>query len=141
VILFNDLESAIQIGKSAGVIYHPGAHACIARVEEDGLRGGVIFTDYNFASIQVHMAAVNERKWLSREMLFRAFDYGFNVCGCNKLLGLVPESNKKALELNEHFGFTVEARITDVLPDGAMLVLGMYRNNCRFLTGKYNGKI
>jgi hypothetical protein len=132
VIVFNDLNAAGMIASRAGVIFHPGAHACIARIEADGVRGGVVFTDYNYTSIQAHMAAVSGR-WLTRELLFHAFSYVFNVCGCSNLLALVPEANKKALDLDLHLGFTIQTRIEEVVPSGAMIVLGMRREQCRFL--------
>jgi len=142
MIVFNNHDAAREIAKTAGAIYHEGVHSCIARVEltPEGnweTRGGVVFTDYNFTSIQGHMAAVNGRKWMNKEVVFHVFNYVFNVCGCVHFIVQCPASNKKALALNAHFGFTVEARIEDVLPDGAMLILGMYRSQCNFLGAEY----
>ena len=139
MIVFNNLESALIIAKRAGMIYHDGVHSCIARIEltSEGkweTRGGVIFTDYNFVSIQGHMAsAVDGSKWINKEVLFHVFNYVFNICACKKWIVQCPASNEKALALDLHFGFSAEARIEDVLPDGAMLILGMYREQCRFL--------
>lgn len=67
-------------------------------------------------------------------MLWITFDYPFNKLKVNKLFGLVRESNKKALAFDTKLGFKVEARITDVFPaHEAMIVLAMYRDDCRYL--------
>lgn len=108
--------------------------------------GGVLFTDYNVVSMQIHVASF-KANWINRQLLWLTFDYPFNVCRVEKLLGLVPSANQKALDLDRHLGFKEETRVKDVFPDGDMVVLGMYRADCRFLKmkpvplGDHNGKV
>jgi RimJ/RimL family protein N-acetyltransferase len=94
--------------------------------------GGVLFTDYNYASAQIHVAAF-QPNWVNRQLLWATFSLPFNLMGVNKLIGLVPESNKAAIKFDISLGFVLETRVEDVFPDGAMLVFGMYKDQCRFL--------
>ena len=66
-------------------------------------------------------------------MLWITFDYPFNQLGVKKLIGQVPSSNLKALEFDKKLGFKEEARISDVFPDGDLIVLSMRREDCRWL--------
>lgn len=142
MIIFNNTHAAVEIGDACHVIYYPGVHSCLARVErnahgEPEVRGGAIFTDFNKATIQIHCASVKGRRWLTRELLWHAFNYGFVVCGCSKLIAPVPETNTRALDLNKHLGFTVETVIGGVFLDGGLLVMSMRREDCRFLDRSY----
>jgi RimJ/RimL family protein N-acetyltransferase len=75
-------------------------------------------------------------RWATRDFLWALFDYPFNQLGCKKVFGQVPESNKRALEIDLKLGFKVVARIKDVFPDGACLVLALARKDCRWLNYK-----
>ena len=66
-------------------------------------------------------------------MLWCIFDYAFNQLGCKKVFGQVPEHNAKALEIDLKLGFKIVARIDDVFPEGACLVLAMSPEDCRWL--------
>lgn len=77
--------------------------------------------------------------WANRDMLWVAFDYPFNQLGCKKLFGQVPESNPKALEIDLKLGFKIIAKIDDVFPDGALIVVALDRDDCRWLNLKPRG--
>lgn len=94
--------------------------------------GGVIYTDYNVASIQIHVAAFRHT-WLSREFLWAVFNFPFNTIKIKKLLGLVRSTNERAIKLDLRLGFVLETTVKDVFSDGDMLVFSMMRENCRWL--------
>jgi hypothetical protein len=105
---------------------------CIGRLDAKGhLMGVVGYDGFNGASVQMHVAG--EGNWISRELLWVAFDYPFNVMECNVVLGLIPSGNKDALKLNEHLGFQIDTVIPHAHPDGALIVMAMYRQGCKWL--------
>lgn len=107
-------------------------------LEEDGeLIAGVLFDNYNGASICMHVAAVPGKRWLTREFLWYCFYYPFVELGVKRITGLVPESNLAARRFDEHLGFRLEARLEDAHPDGDVLVYKMTKADCRFLEMKH----
>jgi RimJ/RimL family protein N-acetyltransferase len=133
VIRFNHPTAISALEAIAGVRFHHGVHQCLARYQDGEFMGGIIYTDFNHASIQMHVGSIHPR-WIDRAILWMAFDFPFNKLGVKKIFGTIKESNRKALDFDLKLGFNLEARITDVYPDGeAMLVVAMYRDECRFL--------
>jgi RimJ/RimL family protein N-acetyltransferase len=105
---------------------------CIGRLSADGnLMGVVGYDGYNGASVQMHVAG--DGNWISRQLLWAAFDYPFNTMKCNVVLGLIPSGNKSAIELNEHLGFQIDTVIPHAHPDGSLVIMAMYRDGCRWL--------
>ena len=104
---------------------------CIGSVVDGELRGVVGYDMYNGSSIAMHVAG--KPGWLNRELLRVCFDYPFNICKVNVILGFVPSGNKEALRFNKHLGFTEDLVIPGGHPDGALSIMTMRRENCRYL--------
>ena len=121
-----------------GADWVPGAVACIGLLEvgADGseqLIAGVLFSDYNRASIQMHVAAEPGARWLTKAYLGFCFQYAFNQAKVNKVLGYVGSQNKVAQRFDEHIGFQLETSIQEAHPDGTLLIYSMTRAQCRWL--------
>jgi hypothetical protein len=138
MIKFNVIEHGYRIAKAAGCHFNPEVDRVISVTSEGNLLGGNIYTGYTGASIHLHMAGFTPN-WANRDFLWIAFDYPFNQLGCKKVFGQVPEYNTRALEIDLKLGFKVEARIDDVFPGGACLVLSLAREDCRWLKLKPRG--
>lgn len=133
MLRWNAPHAVNLITEWTSVPFIPKLHTCVARYNRhDQLMGGVFFTDYNVASVQIHVAAF-QHNWLNRELLWTVFDLPFNVFNVRKLLGLVRSTNKRAIRLDLKLGFVLETTVKDVFPDGDMLVFSMLRENCRWL--------
>lgn len=104
---------------------------CIGNVLNGHLKGVVGYDNYNGASIMMHSAG--DDPWLTKQMLRAVFDYPFNVCKCNVVIGLVPSGNLQARKFNEHIGFKVQCVLEGAHPDGALVLMTMKRGECRFL--------
>jgi len=103
-------------------------------LEEDGeLIAGVTFDYYNGASICMHVAAVEGKRWMTREYLWFCFHYPFEQLKVKRITGLVPESNLAARKFDEHLGFKLEARMKEAAPDGDVLVYAMFKDDCKYL--------
>lgn len=106
---------------------------CIGSVDSTDtvLRGVVGYDGFNGASVVMHMAG--EPGWIDKSMLTAAFDYPFNVMGCNQVLAMVPSGNAAALKINRRLGFEVVAELDGAHPDGSLFVMRMTRDNCKWL--------
>ena len=127
-----------------GGAFDPERDRCIANVCPDAHGGHIMggFAFQNFTgrngSIVAHMAGVDPR-WCSRDLLWMCFDYCFNQLGVHKILATIPEHCSEALRQDLRAGYTREATIAHVFPDGvAMTILSMTRDQCRWLSMKQN---
>lgn len=107
--------------------------ACIGSVTADGtrLRGVVAFDQFNGASCFMHMAG--EPGWIDKTMLHAAFDYPFNHLVCTQVLAFVDASNKTSLRICKRLGFVVMAELPEAAEDGAVFLLRLWRDNCKWL--------
>jgi hypothetical protein len=107
-------------------------------IEEDGeMLAGVVYDYFNGRNICMHVAAVEGKRWMTREFLWYCFFYPFVQLGCDRVTGLVPESNLDARRFDEHLGFKLETRLQDAHPDGDLLVYKMMKQDCRFLERRH----
>ena len=118
-----------------GATYNPDACVAIGRVDGDRVIGGVVYDDYNGSSICMHCAG--EGGWLTKELLRAVFGYPFTQLKVKKVIGFVDSTNKAAMRLNEHLGFTLEAKVQDGTATGDLLIYTMTPEQCRFLGGRY----
>jgi RimJ/RimL family protein N-acetyltransferase len=65
-------------------------------------------------------------KPLTKSFLRIIFDYPFNQIKTERLIGLVPEENKKAIKLNEKLGFRL-------MQHDKTMVFQMVKNECKWL--------
>ena len=120
--------------------YTPTPHIkCIGQIDETRIVGCVGFDNYNGASCMMHVAG--EGNWCTRSLLWAAFDYPFNVMRCKVVFGLVPSGNQVAIHFNKRLGFKVLDIIHDAHPDGALVLMAMRSDECRYLGERYGQKI
>lgn len=117
---------------AGGAVFNPAGERCIARFVDGTFVGGVVYSNATQASLQMHVAGVR-RGWLNRDLLWVAFDFPFNQLGVGKVFASIRASNTEALRFNASLGFKDEAVLTDVFPDGDMVIRSMYKADCRFL--------
>ena len=61
----------------------------------------------------------------------------FGVCGRERIFGLVPANNEKALKLNKHLGYKELIRLTNGYRDGIDYVLmELVNTDCKFWDGE-----
>lgn len=131
MIHFNNHQHGEEICEAAGTLFHP-QNAVISRTIDGELAGGVVYQEYTGSAVSMHVAGFMPF-WMNKTLLWIFFDYPFNQLGCKKVFGLVPSTNHKALEFDRKIGFKEETRLSDAIPDGDMIVLSMYREDCRWL--------
>jgi len=109
-----------------------GVHSSIG-VERDGeIIGGVIYCDKTATNIFMHVASRKGSNWLSRAFLKLVFGWPFAL-GVKRITALVPESNKHALDFDERLGFKREALLSDIYPEGGLVVMRMNKADCPYV--------
>jgi RimJ/RimL family protein N-acetyltransferase len=112
---------------------------CIGQIDETQIVGVVGFDMYNGASCMMHVAG--EGNWLSRGLLWAAFDYPFNVMKCKVVFALIPCSNRTSIHFSKRIGFKLRDEIEDAHPDGSLLLMAMRADECRWLGEEYGQKL
>lgn len=104
-------------------------------LERDGaLVAVVVYDNFSDCDCNMHLASDGSRRWMNKELLLAAFAYPFTQLGLRRLTGLVDTRNAGALQLNAHLGFVREGLCRHALPDSDLVVLGMLREECRFIS-------
>lgn len=111
---------------------------CIGRLDNDGKLIGIVgYDNWTGKSCQMHMAG--KEGWLTREFIRVAFSYPFDQLDCNVVIGTVSDDNQIALNLDLRLGFKLIASIPGAHPSGALHILAMQRDQCKWLE-KVHGK-
>ena len=101
--------------------------------EIDGeVKAVVAYDNIMDKSCMMHTAAIVPN-WISKDLLWAAFDYPFNKLKVKVILASVASTNEEALNLDRHLGFVDKAYIEDAHIDGDLVILAMRRENCRWL--------
>lgn len=118
-----------------GVPWRDGA-TCIGLVRHGQLIGGVMYDWYTGTSICAHIVMTGQptRDWL-RFIVW----YPFVQLQCKVVVGIVAEGNHKSRRFVEHFGFTLQTRIEEADPSGALLIYTLRPDHCRWLRRPLHG--
>lgn len=102
------------------------------------IAAAVVFDGFSATDCNMHVASDGSKAWLTRELLASAFAYPFIQCRLQRVTGLVPVSNRAALQFDLNLGFRLEGVCREAMPGGEDLyVLGMLRRECRFIPKEY----
>lgn len=103
------------------------------KARDGRLIAGIVYERYtNDRDIHMHVAA--EGRWATSDFLEHAFSYPFITLGCERVTGFVSDPAKQ--KFYEVLGFTVEGRLRRALPDGDLVIVGMLKDECRYIHGK-----
>ena len=106
------------------------------------LIAGVVFADHDENNVLMHVASNGTRHWMTPAYLAFCFRYPFIALKCERITGLVRSTNFDAQRFDEHLGFVREGQLRRACADGTdMIVYGMLKEECRFLTGKYHAAL
>lgn len=100
--------------------------------------GVVGYDGWNGTACEMHMAG--SPGWLSRDFIWAAFDYPFNQANCKVVIGKVPSGNVEALDIDRRLGFKTECILEGGHPDGALHILSLRKEDCKWLNRGRHGK-
>lgn len=132
MIVFGEDVCQWVTGRTGGK-YYGGSGQGIGLEKNGELIAGVMYDNYNIQSVQMHVAAVPGKRWMTREYLRLCFVYPFGQLAVKKIIGLVDSTNADALRFDKHLGFVEEAVIRHAGKHGDLHILTMTREQCRFL--------
>ncbi len=105
---------------------------CIGQEIDGDVKAVIAYTNFQEKSCCMHVASIQDG-WISKDLLWAAFDYPFNKLKVKVILATVASTNEEALKLDRHLGFVDKAYIEDAHTDGDLVILAMRRENCRWL--------
>lgn len=132
------MMSALNVGH-----WVPGRGHIIGLWDDlDGPVAGCLYENANGASIMLHCATDQSRKWMNREFLWFVFYFPFEQLGVTKIISPVESTNSECIRFIEHIGFTLEATLKDAAPKGDLLIYTMVKDQCKWLNLKdrYRGQ-
>lgn len=106
--------------------------------QENGvLRAVVLWDGFSECDCNIHIASDGTGRWLRRAFLRAAFMHPFAQWNLRRVTALVPSKNTAALRFDLHLGFKQEGVIRHALPDDDITILGLLREDCRFIPQEY----
>jgi len=114
---------------------------CIGLEKDGELIAAVGYGWFNGKSIHMHIAKTNGA-CVTREFLWFAFYYPFNVCGVEMIICLT-QSGSKPDRIARHAGFCLSHVIHDAAPDSDMNIWVLSKQNAKLLNYKirsYHGR-
>lgn len=106
--------------------------------ETDGrLRAVSVFDHFSDGDCAVHVASDGSRHWLARHFLMATFAYPFLDRQQPRATSLIPASNKASLSFCQKIGFSVEGKMRQAAGTDDLIVLGMLRDECRWLRPEF----
>lgn len=104
-------------------------------LEKDGeLVAVVVFDNFSAVDCNMHIASDGTGRWMNKELLLSAFAYPFAQLKLNRVTGLVPAKKPEVVAFDQHLGFVIEGLCAKALPDDDIVILGLLRSRCRFIT-------
>ena len=101
-----------------------------------------VYENFSKFDCSMHCASDGSKRWMSKAFLLAAFAYPFTQLGMRRISTFVPAKNKLVLEFDRHIGWVQEGVCRKCIAgDGDMIILGMLREECRFIEqGVSNGQ-
>ena len=104
-------------------------------IQNNNLVAGVVYTEYRGNDVRLHVASTTP-KWATRQHISELLDYAFTVLEVERVTGIIPVSNEKAIRFDKGIGFNQEGYHPKAGTDNEDCVsLGMLKED--FFKGKY----
>lgn len=108
-----------------------GCEAALGAEVDGELLAGVVYDHYTGPCVTATIAI--DHKNLNRAFVNAMFRYPFEQLGVEKIIVYVNSSNKESMLLARKLDFDVEAVVEEVYPDGDMMILSLYKEQCKWL--------
>lgn len=122
--------------EAVGAGWYSGRSQAIGQLVDGKLNAGVLYEDWNGVNVVCHIRG--EGAWANREFLATIFDYPFNQLKAKRITVAVYDDNAPSIRLVRKMGFALESKLEQANPRGGdILVFRMFRDECKYLRGKY----
>ena len=99
---------------------------------QGALAGVVVYSRFTPWNCEMSVASNNPR-FLTRELLHKAFWYPFVQCKLSRVTAVVEDGNERALRMNRGIGFEDEGRLEGWFGERDGLILKMLKGRCRWI--------
>lgn len=106
-------------------------------VDGSTIKAVTLWDGFSECDCNIHIASDGTRHWLTRGYLRASFWHPFLQWNLRRVTALVPAKNHDALRFDLHLGFEREGLIRHALPGDDLIVLGMLRENCRYIPAEH----
>ena len=111
---------------------HSGEYQAVGIEENGNVIGGFLYDGIvTNKRCFMHCAGLG-KKWLTKSLLWTAFNYPFYQLKLNVVIGLISSNNIECIEFAKHIGFTESARIKDAGKDGDLLIFSLHKKDCKW---------
>jgi len=105
-------------------------------VTDDKIRWVIGYTGFIGKTCQMHMVAL-DGGYCPKELLFAAYDYPFNQCGIEKIIGIVSSHNERAYKFDLKVGMKEVLRFPGLHCNGGdMIMMTFDKADCRWIKRK-----
>lgn len=126
------------VAHKTGGTWCEGRGTAIGKLDENGeLCAGVLYEDFTGANVVCHIAGIGN--WATKEYLGVIFDYPFNQLNVKRITAPISSTNMQSIQLVTRMGFTLECSLVQAIPDGDLHLFRMFKDECKYLKGKYHG--
>jgi RimJ/RimL family protein N-acetyltransferase len=116
----------------------PADATFIGQKKDDVLVACIAYCNFTEKACGMHIGSLGDH-WMSKNLLWAAFDYPFNKLKKSVIVVTLEASNDDAVQLNRHLGFSVETVIKDAHEHGDLMIMSMRAENCKWLALKPKG--
>lgn len=124
---------AWHLYKTGQMHIKPDSYRAIGITLDDKLIASVLYTRYKWPDIEIGINTIDKR-WCNRRTLRHIFSYPFNQLQCRRVTAVTDPATPAVCSFLNRIGFTQEGRLRHATPDGDLLILGMTRDECRWIT-------
>ncbi|MBO7556830.1 MAG: GNAT family N-acetyltransferase [Alphaproteobacteria bacterium] len=132
------LQTARLLAQKLGLPMDEFVDGFVFNIVRDGLcMGTVAYNDYRVNdSAWISIWTLN-KKWCSAKILKQIFGVAFDALKCRRINALICCDNLSSISLAKRCGFVEEGKMHAYYQNGKdAYVLGMLRDDCKFLKGK-----
>lgn len=101
--------------------------------------GVVIFSRFTTGNCEITVAAKDPR-FISKRFALAVASYPFIQLGYRRVTAIIAVDNEKSLSLAQRLGFRIEGTARYWYPNGDAHILGLLREDCKFLPKDENGQ-
>ena len=132
-----DAADWIWIKARTQVIAMEDSQGLVVYNDDGSIAAGAVFDSFSPDGCMVHWAVDNP--WVLRHgFLQEIARHLFVTCKRERIFGLVPSNNKKAIKFDLHVGMREVARIPHALGEGVdYIVMTMTKAECRWLADEF----
>jgi RimJ/RimL family protein N-acetyltransferase len=125
ILMFDRVPEATAWAKQRiGLVGASGDVTTVSLVDDNNqFQAVTVYSAYTSQNIDMHIAALPGRNWLSRNYFNASFYLPFRVLQVPRVTGLIKAGNELAPKFVERLGFQYEGRMRKAFEDGSDLLL------------------